>query len=384
MARSPAFTFVLIMGAVNFFGDVTYEGGGSINGQFLGSLGASAAIISVAAGGGEFLGYALRSVAGFIADKTQRYWLVTFVGYLINALAVPAMALATGWQLAALFVLLERTGRAIRKPTVEAMLSYTTGTLGKGWVCGLNTALDEAGATVGPLVVAFVLFRGGDYRFAYALLLVSALLTLASLVFARITFPLPSRLEQGNTAQAKGFGRAYWLYMVAGAFFAAGLMSYELVSFHVLQMKLIAGPWIPVLLAFATFCGVIASLALGRLYDHAGIGVVVGAVVLSALFAPLAFAGNFAALLIALPLLGLAYATQDTLLKALIAGILPEGQRNTAFGIFYIGYGVGWLIGSVAMGLLYDRSQLALVVFVVIAQLASLPFFLAARRQEAA
>jgi MFS family permease len=382
MTRSPAFTFVLIMGAVNFFGDVTYEGGGSINGQFLGSLGASAAIISIAAGGGEFLGYALRSVAGYVADKIQRYWLVTFVGYVINALAVPAMALATGWQLAVLFVLLERSGRAIRKPTVEAMLSYTTGTLGKGWVYGLNTALDETGATVGPLIVAFVLFRGGDYRFAYALLLVSALLTLASLVVARISFPLPSRLEEGKTAQATGFGRAYWLYMVAGALFAAGLMSYELVSYHVLQLKLVAGPWIPVLLAFATFCGVIASLVLGRVYDRAGIDVVIGAVVLSALFAPLAFAGKFAALMIALPLLGLAYATQDTLLKALIAGILPEHRRNTAFGIFYIGYGVGWLIGSIAMGLLYDRSQLALVVFVVVAQLASLPFFLAAQRRE--
>lgn len=119
------------MGAVNFFGDVTYEGGGSINGQYLGSLGATAAIVSIAAGAGEFLGYALRSVAGYIADKIGRYWLVTFVGYVINALAVPAMALATGWQLAVVFVLLERTGRAIRKPTVEAMLSYTTGALGK-------------------------------------------------------------------------------------------------------------------------------------------------------------------------------------------------------------------------------------------------------------
>ncbi len=370
------------MGAVNFFGDVTYEGGGSINGQYLGSLGASAAIISIAAGGGEFLGYALRSVAGYVADKTGRYWLVTFVGYLINALAVPAMALATGWQLAVLFVLLERTGRAIRKPTVEAMLSYTTGTLGKGWVYGLNTALDEAGATLGPLVVAFVLFRGGNYRFAYALLLVSALLTLASLAVARISFPLPSRLEEGKTAQATGFGRAYWLYMGAGGFFAAGLMSYELVSYHVLQTKLVTESWIPMLLAGATFCGVIASLVLGRLYDRAGVGVVVGAVVLSALFAPLAFAGNFAALIVALPLLGLAYATQDTLLKALIAGVLPEGKRNTAFGIFYIGYGVGWLIGSAAMGLLYDRSQLALVAFVVVAQLISIPFFLAARSQE--
>src|SRR5438128_6300221 len=132
-----AFRFVLTMGIVNLFGDMTYEGGGSINGQFLGSLGASAAAISIIAGLGEFLGYSLRSVSGYIADKTGKYWLVTFVGYLINTLAVPAMALAGSWQVAAAFLVLERAGRATRKPTVEAMLSYTTGTLGKGWVYGL-------------------------------------------------------------------------------------------------------------------------------------------------------------------------------------------------------------------------------------------------------
>src|SRR5438105_3517275 len=143
---SPAFTFVLTMGLVNLFGDVTYEGGGSINGQYLGAFGASAAAISIIAGLGEFLGYSLRSVAGYIADRTGRYWLVTFVGYSINALAVPAMALAGSWELAAAFVLAERIGRAIRKPTVESMLSYTTGKLGKGWVFAVNTALDEIGA----------------------------------------------------------------------------------------------------------------------------------------------------------------------------------------------------------------------------------------------
>src|SRR6266487_4043796 len=151
------------MGIVNLFADMTYEGGASINGPFLGTLGAGAAAISIIAGLGEFLGYSLRSVSGYLADKTGRYWLVTFIGYAINALAVPAMALAGSWQFAAAFVLLERIGRAIRKPTVEAMLSYTTGTLGKGWVYGLNTALDEIGATIGPLVIALVLFLDGGY-----------------------------------------------------------------------------------------------------------------------------------------------------------------------------------------------------------------------------
>src|SRR5437016_10427140 len=142
-AATTAFRFVLMMGMVNLFADMTYEGGASINGPFLGSLGASAAAISIIAGVGEFLGYSLRSAAGYISDKTGKYSLVTFVGYSVNLLAVPALALAENWQVAAALILTERVGRAIRKPTVEAMLSYSTGTLGKGWVYALNTAMDE-------------------------------------------------------------------------------------------------------------------------------------------------------------------------------------------------------------------------------------------------
>jgi MFS family permease len=382
MSPSLAFIFVLVMGAVNFFGDVTYEGGASINGQYLGTLGASATAIGIIAGLGEFLGYSLRSVAGYVADKTGRYWLITFVGYSFNALAVPAMALAGSWQLAAAFILLERIGRAIRKPTVEAMLSYSTGTLGRGWVYGLNTALDEAGATLGPLLVALILFAGGDYKAAYGLLLISALLTLSALTVARINFPLPSRLEEGKTAPARDFGRAYWLYMLAGACFAAGLMSFELISFHLANAKLVGEPWIPVMLGFSTGCAVIASLVLGKLYDRIGMPVVFSAVALSALFAPFLFQGSLTGALIAMPFWGIGYATQDTLLKVLITRVLPQGKRNTAFGLYYIGYGVGWLVGSVVTGLLYDRSFVALIIFVVAAQLVSLPVFLAAWRHE--
>ncbi len=170
--------------------------------------------------------------------------------------------------------------------------------------------------------------------------------------------------------------------MVAGAFFAAGLMSFELISYHLANTKLVSESWIPVMLSFSTGCAAIASLVLGKLYDRAGSPVVLAAVFLSSLFAPFVFQGSLAAALIAMPLWGIGYATQDTLLKVLIAGVLPEGKRNTAFGLFYIGYGGGWLIGSVATGLLYDLSRVALVGFVVAAQLASLPLFLIARRHE--
>jgi len=379
---SPVFTFVLMMGVVNLFSDMTYEGGGSINGQFMALLGASAVAISITAGLGEFLGYALRPVAGYIADKTGRYWTVTFVGYTINLLAVPAMVFAGNWPMAAAFILLERIGRAIRKPTVEAMLSYTTAKHGKGWVYGVNTALDETGATLGPLLIALVLFLKGSYQTGYALLLISSVLALASLAAARITFPLPSRLGTGKVSRSRRFPQSYWLYMVAGTCFAMGMMSYELLAFHLIATKIIAVNSIPLLLAFATGSGVIANLILGKLYDRFELPTTLGAVFLSALFSPLIFFGGFYGLLIGVVLLGIAYATEDTLITAIIAGVLPEGKRNFAFGLFYLGYGGGWLVGSIVTGLLYGWSLQYLVAFLMIAQLLSLPIFFAATRMK--
>jgi MFS family permease len=83
-----------------------------------------------------------------------------------------------------------------------------------------------------------------------------------------------------------------------------------------------------------------------------------------------------------MPLLGIGYAVQDTLLNAIVAGILPEGRRNLAFGLFYAGYGCGWLVGSIAIGLLYEHSRTTLIIVAVAAQLASLPLFVAAHRRQ--
>jgi MFS family permease len=383
-SASAAFAFVLTMGIVNLFGDVTYEGGGSINGQFLRTLGASATAVSIVAGVGEFLGYSLRPVAGFIADRTGRYWPVTFVGYAINLFAVPAMALAGNWWVAGTLILAERTGRAIRKPTVEAMLSYSTGALGTGWVYALNTALDETGATLGPLLMALVLLRHGSYRTGFGVLLIPVGLALGALVAARIVFPVPTRLEQGaaHTGKPKGFTRAFWLYVVAAACFGAGLMSFEFISYHLSSRSTVTGQWLPLFLAIATAAGVVASLVLGRLYDRIGLSTIVGAIIVAALFSPLVFLGEFYVALAGLILWGIGYAIQDTLLKALVADRLPEGRRNFAFGIFYAGYGVGWLVGSVSTGLLYEVSVSAVIIFSMGVQLASVPLFLFARRVE--
>jgi MFS family permease len=207
---------------------------------------------------------------------------------------------------------------------------------------------------------------------------------MACLVVARVVFPVPSRLEEGGakTARAKGFTTSYWLYMVAGTFFAAGLMSYELISYHLSSNRIVTEHWIPLFLGISTGAGVIASLVMGRLFDRIGIGIVVVGVVLTAIFPPLVFLGGFWGALAGLLFWGVGYATQDTLLKALIASVLPEGRRNLAFGLFYLGYGGGWLAGSVVAGLLYEHSRPLLIVFAMVTLLASLPLFLAGARAD--
>ena len=282
--------FVLIVGIVNFFADMTYEGGRAIVGPFLGSLGASAAIVGFVAGFGELAGYALRSVSGYFADKTRRYWAVAFLGYAINMLAVPALALAGNWPMAAALIVAERTGRAIRRPAIESMLSHAGSVIGHGWVFGLNEALDQTGATLGPLITAFVLWRHGGYRHAFAVLLISALCCLAVLVVARWAHrPLPGVEQPSPARRDQGLSRAFWLYLAAGALMAAGFADFSLIAFHFQKTATVPQGLIPVFYAIAMATGAITALVLGALLDRVGLPVLLIGFGLSTLFAVLVF-----------------------------------------------------------------------------------------------
>jgi MFS family permease len=376
-----AFRFVLIIGIVNLFADMTYEGGRGIAGPFLGSLGASAAAVGFVAGLGELAGYALRSITGYFADKTHRYWAIIFAGYAINMLAVPALALAGSWPVAAALLVAERTGRAIRKPSVETMISHAGRSIGQGWVFGLNEALDQGGATVGPLLTAWVLYLRGGYPRAFAVLLAPALLCLSVLVVARVLYPRPHELEE-RTPKAlatRGFSRMYWMYLAAGALIAAGFADFSLMAFHLRQARIAPEELIPVFYAIAMVTSALASLAIGRLLDRAGRPVVVTAL-LMAMFSPaLVFFGGPSVALGGVILWGIGTAAQDSALKPLVVQVVPAEQRGTAFGVFDTGFGIAWFVGSVAMGLLYEKSLVALVVFSIVLQFAAVPVLLKTR-----
>src|SRR3989442_5609515 len=351
-----AFRFVFIIGIVNLFADMAYEGGRSITGPFLGSLGASAAVVGFVAGFGELLGYSLRSVSGYFADKTQRYWIVTFLGYLINVLAVPALALAGNWPVAAVLIIAERTGRAIRKPAVDTLISYAGKSIGRGWVFGLNEGLDQAGAAISPLIVALVLYLKGGYRSGFAILLIPALLCFATLVVARISHPRPHEMEHEGPdfSEAKGFPKAFWIFVGAGALIAAGFADFSLIAFHFQRAATVPQVDIPLFYALAMGAGALSNLLFGRLFDRIGFPIVFVAFLVGATFAPLVFLGHFWLALIGMALWGVGMSAQNSLLKAILTGFMPLRKRSTGFGLFYTAYGIAWFLGSAAMGFLYD------------------------------
>ncbi|MDH7480256.1 MAG: MFS transporter, partial [Syntrophomonadaceae bacterium] len=231
--RGMALRFVVLLGVVSLFSDLTYEGARSIAGPFLAVLGASATVVGFTAGLGELIGYSLRLVSGYVSDRTRRYWLITFMGYGLNLFAVPLLALAGRWELAAALMVAERLGKAVRTPARDAMLSHATRSVGHGWGFGLHEALDQAGAVLGPLVVAGVLYLGGGYPAGFAVLVVPAAMAIAVLLAAWRLYPDPHDLEaQAVRLEAGGLPRAFWIYLLGAALIAAGYVDFPLISYH--------------------------------------------------------------------------------------------------------------------------------------------------------
>ncbi|MBE3519991.1 MAG: MFS transporter [Firmicutes bacterium] len=378
VSRSAAMKFVVLMGFVSLFADVTYEGARSVAGPFLATLGANATIVGLVAGLGEFVGYGLRILSGYVTDKTGQYWLVTGIGYCLNLLAVPMLALAGNWQLAAALLILERTGKAIRNPARDAMLSHATSRVGHGWGFALHEAMDQIGAVTGPLLVALAIGTCDQYRAAFGFLLIPALMALGVLGTARILYPKPRTLEVKTTAiQAKGLPREFWIYVLAIALVAAGYADFPLIAFHLKKAASIPDTWVPLLYAGAMGIDAIAALVFGKLYDKIQIKSLIAAVGLSAFFAPFVFSASITTSMVGLVLWGIGMGAQESILRAAVAEMVAPERRGSAYGIFNAGYGFFWFVGSTLMGIFYDISIPVLVGFSILTQLCSVALLVA-------
>ena len=401
---SQAMLFIVLFGIVSLFSDMTHEGASSIRGAYLSLLGASAGAIGFVSGLGEMIGYSMRYVFGRITDKTKQYWPMVILGYVLDIIAVPALALVGehGWLAACLLLVVQRMGKAIKKPAKDTVMSFAASQEGAGKSFGIQELLDQIGAFLGPVLLYLVmLFRQEGplfriYASCFAVLAIPGAVTLILLLVTRAKFPNPERFEPEPKEYIPfKLKKKFILYIAGISLFAFGFLDYSLVIMHVSQnytslapglaetSSLVNSGTLPLLYAGAMLVDAVAALVFGMLYDKKGVGVLVLSTLISAPFAFFVFlCRSVPLLLVGIALWGVGMGAQESILKAAVSGMVPKQSRATGYGIFECSFGVFWFLGSWILGSLYDVSKVAMVIVSMAAQLAAIPLYLASARQR--
>ena len=372
--RRSAWRGVVGFGLVSLAADMVYEGGRSIYGPLLATLGASAAITGLVTGAGEAMALVLRVVSGPLADRTGRYWALTLLGYGLTAICVPLLAItpligAAGLLLAILLILAERAGKAVRSPAKSALLAEAATRVGSGRGFGVHKALDQIGAFAGPLLVAALLAATGTLTPALAALVIPGAIAMGLLLWLRSRTPQPVRDDQphGSWWQdtiGSNLGRRFWLFALAAASATAGLVTFGMIGFHLSSTGLLPLAAIPLAYAGGQLVAALAALVTGLGYDRVG-GRVLYALPLLVLLVPVfAFTRSVWAVLLGIACWGAANGVQDSTIKAVVADLTPRGRRATAYGVFAAVQGAAAVLGGGLAGLLYERSIPALIAVV--------------------
>jgi MFS family permease len=378
---SPALKFIILLGIVSLFADMTYEGARSVTGPYLAILGASATVVGVIGGLGEFVGYGIRIIFGSLADRTGKYWTITILGYILNLLAVPLLALTSHWEIAAALIIAERFGKAVRTPARDVMLSHAAKDIGRGWGFGLHEAMDQIGAVIGPIIISVVLYLKGGYSQSFAILLVPAILALCVLVLSKRLYPRPSDFEMTDLSYKavsskednKRFFKIFWPYLAFVSISVGGYVNFQLISYHFKITSIISDTQIPILFAIAMGVDALIALVVGRLFDKKGLLTLIAIPILSIPIAPLVFSMGYSGAIIGMILWGAVMGMQDTIMRAAIASMVPIAKRGLAYGIFNTAYGGSWFVGSTLMGALYDVSISYVMLLSIVVELFSFP-----------
>ena len=394
--------FIVLFGIVSLFSDMTHEGASSIRGAYLALLGASAGTIGFISGLGELIGYSMRYVFGKLTDRSKCYWPMTIAGYVLDIIAVPALALVGehGWVAACALLVVQRMGKAIKKPAKDTIMSFAASQEGVGKSFGIQEVLDQIGAFLGPVLLYLVLLFRQDgsafdaYARCFAFLAIPGAVTLVLLLITRSKFPNPEHFEPEPKEYVPFKMKKEFLLYIAGiSLFAFGFIDYSIIIMHVSRVyahlgsalaettELVNSGTLPLLYAGAMLVDAVAALVFGLLYDKNGVRALVWSTLLSAPFAIFIFAFNSVPmLLLGIALWGVGMGAQESILKAAVTSMVPKTSRATGYGVFECAFGAFWFLGSWLLGVLYDVSIPAMIVVSVLAQLAAIPFYIASNR----
>ncbi len=396
--KKTAIKVIVLFGLVSLFGDMVYEGARSVNGPYLKTLGANAAIVGLVAGIAEFLGYAIRLVSGYFADKTKAYWLFTFLGYGL-LVSVPLLALTGIWQVAVVFIIIERLGKALRSPAKDTILSQATKQVGTGIGFAIAEVLDQIGAITGPLIfsVLFLVLGKGDrsladYQHGYFLLWIPLVLVMFFIFLAYRRLPNPEVLEVSvtKTPQTDKLSKVFWIYTLFTFVTTLGFANFALIGYHFKAKHILTDAQIPLFYALAMGVDAVAALVIGKTYDifksrrdneKAGLLTLIAIPVLSLFIPAFVFSTKFSFVLAGAIIWGIVMGAHETVMKSAIADLTPLKKRGTGYGIFNTAYGLAIFIGSAFTGLLYEHSIFAVIIISIAVEIVAIPVFFVLKKE---
>lgn len=397
---SNSLIFIILFGIVSLFSDMTHEGASSLRGVYLSLLGASAGTIGFISGLGELVGYSLRYFFGKLTDKTHKYWEMTIFGYVLDILAVPALALVgkNGWIYACFLLVIQRMGKAIKKPAKDTIMSFAASQEGAGKSFAIQEMLDQIGAFLGPFFLYVVMLFKTDgttfeiYSRCFAYLAIPGAITLILLLYTKKRFPNPEHFEPEPKEYIPfKMKDSFILYIIGISLFSFGFIDYSLIIMHVSKnlnaltngVGLINMETIPLIYAGAMLVDAISALIFGIMYDRNGIKALVISTIISAPFSLFVFGfNNIYAVLLGITLWGVGMGAQESILKAAVTSVVPKSSRATGYGIFEMSFGVFWFLGSWLLGVLYDINISSLIIVSMMTQLLSIPFYFKASRAK--
>lgn len=355
-----AYVAILFMGIVSLMGDIVYEGSRGIVPDYLYFLGASALIVGLISGLGEFIGYAIRLLSGVLADTTRAYWLFIFIGYGL-IITVPLLAFSWGWKVAALLVLVERFGKAVRSPSRDTVLSIVSKGVGRGKAFGIHEFLDQVGAVLGPLAVGVLMFyTGNNYSSVFKFMFIPYLSMLLALAYTYKKIGGQTYFKSKHIKEKKtGLSKSFYIYTAAVTLNTIGLIHVSLILFRASEiLQPMNMQWmVPALYLLVQGIDAPAALASGYAYDKSGSKVLFIPFFLSIFPSILALVSkDLLVLLIASLIFGLVLGMQESIYRAAVADIAPIASRGKAYGIFNTAYGVGFLISGALYGVFIDRG----------------------------
>lgn len=384
--KKIGYIVIISFGLISLFGDIIYEGARGIIPPYLYSLGATAAIVGLATGLGDFLGYSLRIISGYLADVKKTYWLFVFMGYGL-LITIPLLAIAGHWEIAILLVVIERVAKAFRSPARDTLISVSTKSVGTGKAFGFHELMDQLGAVSGPAVLAVILyFTNNNYFYAFSSLIIPYFLLILILIITYMkvkpyTDKALSSIHSREKISKGSLPKAFYLYSLAVFLNTAGLITAQLIQYIA---GLIMALWmISILYLMIQAVDAFFAPISGYIYDRTGRYILVVPFILSIIPSVFALQKTYYSVLVAAIFIGAILGMQESIYRAAVSDVSTIDRRGVAYGLFYVFYGFGFIVSGYVFGTFIDQNiYTEAIIYSIMMQIIAIILLLASSRQK--